>query len=88
MDCCVCVMQSAVTLSFPQRATSQYVKGGQDCWVDDGDCLKADFSTQEDCELAVHVVWSGTDANGNFMLSHGKRLSVFTRDALQDTVSL
>jgi len=39
----------------------------------DADCSAADA----DCGLKVYVTWSGTDANGNYLMSQQKRLSNF-----------
>ena len=45
------------------------------CFRNDGDC-KAE---KGNCGLKVYVTWSGTDANGNYLMSHQKRLSNFQK---------
>jgi len=40
-----------------------------------------------DCDLTLHVVWTGTDANGNFLTSSNKRYSAFNPKQIRDYLS-
>lgn len=44
--------------------------------------------TENPCDLKLYVVWTGTDANGNYLTSSSKRFSAFNpkqvRDQLRD----
>jgi len=42
-----------------------------ECYVEDSSC------SSKKCNMVVYVVWSGTDVNGNYLLSQQKRLSNF-----------
>jgi hypothetical protein len=54
---------------------------GNECFMDDADCSSTDSAgvvkADSACSLGVYVTWSGTDANGNYLLSQQKRLSNF-----------
>mmetsp|Transcript_70035 Transcript_70035/g.195970 ORF Transcript_70035/g.195970 Transcript_70035/m.195970 type:complete len:169 (+) Transcript_70035:705-1211(+) len=45
--------------------------GEAECYMNDADC------SSNKCDMVVYVVWSGTDVNGNYLLSQQKRLSNF-----------
>jgi len=47
----------------------------QTCSVDYTDCWNP--VTQIDCDVKVYLGWYGTDANGQYLISAGKRLSQF-----------
>jgi len=42
-----------------------------DCYVQDDDC------TESKCHVKVYVVWTGTDKDGNYLMSQQKKLSNF-----------
>ena len=46
-------------------------EGEDECYMEDADC------NSNKCDMVVYVVWSGTDVNGNYLLSQQKRLSNF-----------
>jgi hypothetical protein len=48
---------------------------GQECLVQDHLCSSAT------CSQKVYAVWTGTDANGNFLLSQQERPSNFVKSS-------
>jgi len=47
----------------------------QTCSVDFADCYSP--ATNIDCDIKVYLGWFGTDSNGQYLISAGKRLSQF-----------
>lgn len=45
----------------------------RECYQDDADCA----DKPENCSLQMFIVWSGTDKNGNYLMSQQMRLSNF-----------
>jgi hypothetical protein len=37
-----------------------------------------------DCDLTIHVVWTGTDSKGKFLTSSNERFSAFQPQQIQD----
>ena len=57
-----------------------FAGAGDECYVADAACdeaLDAGGADKDGCSLKVYVTWSGTDKDGNFLLSQQKRLSNF-----------
>ncbi|GMI02372.1 hypothetical protein TrLO_g14128 [Triparma laevis f. longispina] len=50
--------------------------GPKSCYLDDTDCTNGDL-VAESCPLQVYAVWSGTDADGNYLKSSELRFSEF-----------
>ncbi|CAM9118509.1 unnamed protein product [Pylaiella littoralis] len=64
----------------------------EDCFWPDSSCVMDgnDGKVSSLCQLTVYVVWSGTDANGNYFTSFSKRLSMYageTVDSFIDSVA-
>jgi hypothetical protein len=55
---------------------AQKVGGGKACYVDDTTCVNGD-TVSEVCPLQIYTVWTGTDADGNFLKSAELRFSQF-----------
>lgn len=45
-----------------------YESGPKACYMDDTDCMNGDL-VSDVCPLQVYAVWSGTDANGDYLKS-------------------
>ena len=57
-----------------------------ECGVKPAQCtLQPDGKTNL-CDLAVYVVWTGTDANGHYFKSAGRRFSRFRQFGLGNVV--
>ncbi|CAN0367989.1 unnamed protein product, partial [Hapterophycus canaliculatus] len=52
---------------------------GKDCYWPDSECLNDGNLNEVSalCQLTVYVVWTGTDADGNYFTSFSKRLSMY-----------
>lgn len=69
--------------AFPQEST----KG---CYIPVDECEKV-ANKGNTCDLQLHVVWTGTDKNGDYLTSSSKRFSAFSpkqiRDQLKDALT-
>lgn len=62
------------------------------CFIPAEECIAEgnvnNGETENPCDLKLHVVWTGTDANGKYLTSSSKRFSAFNpkqvRDQLKD----
>lgn len=53
-----------------------YPAGPKACYLDDTECANG-ASVSEVCPLSVYVVWTGTDADGDYLTSSEMRFSNF-----------
>ena len=62
-----------------QEQFGQPTKG---CYLTQTQCLASSVEEKAKCDVTVHVVWTGTDANGRAMQSSAFRFSAFPEQEL------
>ena len=67
-----------------QEQIGQPVNG---CRVEQLTCLEMKGGDNDVCELTLYVVWTGTDADGNVLLSSDSRFSMFPPNRVQEKVT-
>ena len=63
--------------------TSQPVDG---CYIPDEQCRAFALDGNALCNLKLFVVWSGTDVDGNVLLSSSSRFSMFPPNRIQENI--
>ena len=56
------------------------------CYIPLADCDAIHGNQGDDCNLKIHVVWTGTDSEGNYLTSSNKRFSLFQPKQIQNFV--
>lgn len=64
-----------------QASLNEPTKG---CYLTRDVCDKIHGNNGDDCDLKFHVVWTGTDSNGNYLTSSNNRFSAFQPKQIQD----
>eukprot|EP00904_Undaria_pinnatifida_P009121 jgi/Undpi1/5339/HiC_scaffold_2.g00620.m1 len=61
---------------------------GEDCFWLDSECNQegTDAKVSALCQLTVYVVWTGTDAKGNYFTSFSKRLSMYADETVSSFI--
>ena len=54
------------------------------CYLDKSECNEIESEGGTECDLTLHVVWVGTDKNGNVLTSSSKRFSAFEPKQMKD----
>ena len=67
-----------------QDSAAQPTRG---CGTPESDCARRHRESGTDCDLVLYVVWTGTDIDGNAMLSSANRFSAFPAQKLQDRLT-
>lgn len=57
------------------------------CYFSVEECVGFAGTGNTVCDLKLHVVWTGTDVNGNVLLSSDSRFSMFPPNRLQESVT-
>lgn len=57
------------------------------CYLTREQCLGFAASGSTQCDLKLYVVWTGTDADGNALLSSDSRFSMFPRNRIEESVT-
>lgn len=70
------------TVASPEQA-SQPTKG---CYLTKAICDGFQASGNDICDLKLYVVWTGTDVNGNVLMSSDSRFSAFPPNRIQEKV--
>lgn len=91
-DACVfCEMSEcqANTYNFDGSvATAEQAKQPLDgCYLTRKQCLGFVASGSTLCDLKLYVVWTGTDADGNALLSSDSRFSMFPPSRIEESVT-
>lgn len=54
------------------------------CYLTREQCDKIHSKNGSDCDLTIHLVWTGTDLAGNYLTSSNNRFSSFQPKQIQD----
>lgn len=65
--------------AFPREPTTG-------CYLTKQECSDIHSKGGNTCDLTLYVVWTGTDANGNYFTSSSKRFSAFSPKQIKDQV--
>ena len=66
-----------------QEQASQPVNG---CYMTKTECDASRVTGLNKCDLKLYVAWTGTDADGNVLLSSNSRFSAFPPNRVQENV--
>lgn len=64
--------------------TNQPVDG---CYLTRDECMGFAATGSNKCDIKIYVAWTGTDADGNVLLSSGSRFSMFPPNRVQENVN-
>lgn len=67
--------------------TKQFNQPTGGCFLEKPVCIQFNQDLRTDCDLILYVVWTGTDKNGDSMLSSAYRFSAFPAQELTDRFS-
>jgi hypothetical protein len=67
--------------------TKQFNQPTGGCFLEKATCIQFNQDSRTDCDLILYVVWTGTDKNGDSMLSSSYRFSAFPAQELSDRFS-
>ena len=57
-----------------------------DTCTQSGKCTEKDCTCENECDIRVYVVWTGTDVDGNVFQSSSSRFSAFPAQRIQDRI--
>mmetsp|Transcript_27032 Transcript_27032/g.40003 ORF Transcript_27032/g.40003 Transcript_27032/m.40003 type:complete len:238 (-) Transcript_27032:158-871(-) len=76
--------ENTYTFDGEQVSLAEPTKG---CYYTKEECDEIHSKGGDACDLTLHVVWTGTDTNGNFLTSSNKRYSAFNPKQIRDQLS-
>jgi hypothetical protein len=90
-DACIFCQRSrclANTYNFDgSEATNEEISQPTDgCYFTRDECVALHAGGNNDCDLKLHVVWTGTAAGGKVLLSSDSRFSAFPPNRIQENV--
>lgn len=86
--CNWCSHSSCAQNTYDYEPTAVITKEGKNCFVDDTQCLYEDINnttnkeltvTRDLCTINVYIVWTGTDKDGNNLMSGAERFSLIKK---------
>lgn len=86
--CMFCAVSRCVENTYAFDGESVLIsEPSKGCYYTKEECNIIVSNGGDECDLTLHVVWTGTDLNGNYLTSSNRRYSAFNPKQIRDQLS-